>query len=89
MIIDKRRMISDIVQVYNSSVYKVEIAISVFKNSTYKITNELLKSKIDTSLVFSDVFNLYVTIIFLTLKRTVFVGHSMNSVMKLSLSVLE
>lgn len=48
--IDKRKMISDTVQVYNSTVYEVKTAIKVYKGSNTSITNELLKSKIDASL---------------------------------------
>jgi hypothetical protein len=48
--IDKRKMISDIVQVYNSSVYEIETAIKVYKSHSYSITDELLKSKIDAAL---------------------------------------
>lgn len=48
--IDKRKMISDIVQVYNSSVYEVEVAIRVYKDKNSGITDELLKSKINTSI---------------------------------------
>jgi len=57
--IDKRKMISDVVQVYNSSVYKVEVAIKVYKNKSYSITNELLKAKIDVALDnFFDISNI-------------------------------
>lgn len=57
--IDKRKMISDIVQVYNSSIYKVETAIKVYKSKTSSITNELLKSKIDKELDnFFDIANI-------------------------------
>jgi len=48
--IDTRKMISDTVQVYNSSIYEVQTAINVYKNLSYSITDELLKSKINISL---------------------------------------
>jgi len=48
--IEKRKMISDFVQVYNAGVFEVEVAIKVFKSQRYTITNELLKSKIDNAL---------------------------------------
>lgn len=57
--IDKRRMISDVVQVYNSSVYEITVAIRVHKSRKYSITNELLKSKIDVALDnFFDIANI-------------------------------
>lgn len=48
--IDKRKMMSDIVQVYNSSIFSIEVAIKVYKNKNSSITNELLRSKIDKEL---------------------------------------
>ena len=57
--INKRKMISDIVQVYNASTYEIETAIRVHKSKTSKITNELLKSKIDKQLDnFFDISNI-------------------------------
>ncbi len=57
--INTRKMISDIVQVYNSSVYTVEIAIKVYKNTNTNITNELLRSKIDKEIdKFFDIVNI-------------------------------
>lgn len=57
--IDKRKMISDVVQVYNSSIYEVEVAINVYKDKNFGITDELLKTKINTSLdKFFDVANI-------------------------------
>lgn len=57
--IEKRKMISDIVQVYNASVFEVEIAIRVYKSEVYTITDELLKSKIDMSIdKFFDIGNI-------------------------------
>jgi hypothetical protein len=57
--IDKRKMISDIVQVYNSSVYEIEVSIRVYKDKNSGITDELLKSKINNSLDnFFDVANI-------------------------------
>lgn len=59
MEIDKRKMISDIVQVYNSSVYEIEVSIRAYKSKTSGITDELLKSKINNSLdKFFDVANI-------------------------------
>lgn len=48
--INKRKMISDIVQVYNSSVYEITTALKIYKNKSSSITDELLKSKVDTAL---------------------------------------
>lgn len=57
--INKRKMISDIVQVYNSSMYELQVAIKVYKSKTTSITDELLKSKIDASMdKFFDVDNI-------------------------------
>ncbi len=48
--INKRKMLSDNVQVYNSSVYEITTALKIYKNKTTSITDELLKSKVDTAL---------------------------------------
>ena len=57
--IDERKMISDIVQVYNASTYEVEVAIKAYKLSTASITDELLKSKIsDVIDKFFDISNI-------------------------------
>lgn len=57
--IDKRKMISDAVQVYNSSVYEVFVAIKVYKSKITSITDEFLKSKVDIALDrFFDVDNI-------------------------------
>ena len=57
--IDKRKMISDIVQVYNSNVYEIKVALKIHKDKSVGITDELLKSKINNSLdKFFDVANI-------------------------------
>lgn len=57
--INKRKMISDVVQVYNSSVYEITTAIKVYKDRNTNITDELLKSKIDNALDnFFDINNI-------------------------------
>lgn len=57
--IDKRKMISDIIQVYNASTYEVEVALKVYKLNTTSITDELLKSKIsDVIDRFFDISNI-------------------------------
>jgi hypothetical protein len=48
--IDKRKMISDFIQVYNSNVFEVEIAVRVYKSTKHGVTDEMLKSKIDAAL---------------------------------------
>jgi len=57
--IDKRKMISDIVQVYNSSVYEISVSLKFYKNKNVGITDELLRSKINNSLDnFFDIVNI-------------------------------
>jgi len=57
--INQRKMISDIVQVYNSNIFEIEIAMKIFKSHTFSITNELLKSKIDVVIdSFFDISNI-------------------------------
>lgn len=57
--IDKRKMISDYVHVYNSNVFEIETAIKVHKSTRFTITDELLKSKINVALDgFFDIKNI-------------------------------
>ncbi len=48
--IESRKMVSDIIQVYNSSKYEVQIAFTIYKKDSSPITDMMLKTKIDTSL---------------------------------------
>lgn len=57
--IDQRKMISDIVQVYNSSTYEIQVTLRFFKDKKYGITDELLKSKINKTIDnFFDIANI-------------------------------
>ena len=57
--IESRKMISDIVQVYNSSIYEIEIALKIYKTASSGITDELLKSKVYNVLdTFFDIGNI-------------------------------
>lgn len=59
MEINKRKMVSDNVMVYNSGFYEITTAIRVFKDNRYAITGELLRSKINSELdKFFDIANI-------------------------------
>ena len=57
--IDKRKMISDIVQVYNANTYEIEVALKIFKSKSAGITSDLLQSKVNTTIDnFFDIGNI-------------------------------
>jgi hypothetical protein len=45
--INKRKMVSDEVQVYNSNIFEIQIALRIFKKKNYSIPNEMLASKVN------------------------------------------
>lgn len=58
-LIEERKMLSDVIQIYNASVYEVQVAMKFYKSSKYSISDAMLKSKIDTELnKFFDIRNL-------------------------------
>lgn len=57
--IEDRKMISDVVQVYNAGIYEIEIALRVFKLQSSSITDDLLRSKVNTVIdEFFDIENI-------------------------------
>lgn len=57
--IEKRKMISDVVSIYNANVYKIQIAIKVYRSSTSYVTAEMLRTKIDNYIdLFFDLDNI-------------------------------
>lgn len=57
--IDKRKMISDVVNVYNSSIYEIVVALKIYKTKTSYITAELLRSKVGNVIdLFFDISNI-------------------------------
>jgi len=57
--INKRKMVSDNVMVYNSGYYEITVALKIFKDRRTAITGELMRSKVETVLDrFFDVANI-------------------------------
>jgi len=57
--IEKRKMMSDQIFVFNADVYEVKIAIKVFKSDNYYISDDILLSKVNTQLDrFFDINNI-------------------------------
>ncbi len=57
--IEERKMISDVVQVYNAGIYEIEVALRIFKLHSSSITDDLLRSKVSTVIdEFFDIENI-------------------------------